>query len=94
MKTCLTFIEFSTGIIIFQESDHDAIHAAFYKLSSCYIILLTEGVWVNLSPAIPSIEKDTSGNLPQIRTITEINLIFIVKSLTGKEYMSKFQCLS
>lgn len=28
MKTCLTFIEFSTGIIIFQESDHDAIHAA------------------------------------------------------------------
>lgn len=38
MKTCLTFfIEFSTGIIIFQESDHDAIHAAFYKHSSLAI---------------------------------------------------------
>lgn len=39
--------------------------------------------------SIPSIEKDTSGNLPQIRTTTEINFDFIVKSLTGKEYMSK-----
>lgn len=94
MKTYLNFIKFSTGIIISQESDHDAIHAAFYKHSSCYIILLTEGVWVNLSPEIPPIEKDTSGNLPQIRTTTEINLIFIAKSLTDKVYMSKFQCLS
>lgn len=74
MRTFLSFIEFFTGIIIFQESDHDTTHAAFYKLPSCYIILLTEGVWVNLSPAIQSIEKDTSGKLPQIRNTREISL--------------------
>lgn len=51
VRAFLSFIEFLTGIIIFQESDHDTTHAAFYKLSSCYI-MLTEGVWVNLSPVI------------------------------------------
>lgn len=47
-------------------SDHDNTYVVFYKFSSWYIIMLTEGVWVKLSPAIQSTEKDTSGYLPQI----------------------------
>lgn len=51
VRAFLSFIEFFTAVIIFQESDHDTTHAAFYKLSS-YYIMLAEGMWMNLSPVI------------------------------------------